>query len=84
MARFLILFGVVLIVVGLLVHQVTALHDALSSPLLTGCMLPVTGAMLLWVTRCPPGQVDYTEMSYRQALVIGVCQAVVKVAMIFV
>jgi len=48
----------------------------LNSPLLAGAMLPFTGIMLLWAMRREPGTVDYTEMTYRQALCVGLAQAV--------
>lgn len=46
----------------------------LSSPLVAGLMLPVTGALLLWAARRPQGDVDYPEMSYGRALVVGLFQ----------
>ncbi len=47
----------------------------LVSPLLAGCMFPITGIMLLWAARRKPGETDYLEMGYGHALVIGVAQA---------
>lgn len=64
------------VVVGLPVHQIAALHAWIENPLLAGCMLPLTGLMLLWGGRQPEGPTDYREMSYRQALLIGLAQAV--------
>lgn len=46
----------------------------LESPLVAGCLLPVTGVMLLWSTRLPPGERQYDELSYRTAFLIGVFQ----------
>lgn len=51
------------------------LKDWLESPLLAGVMLVLTGVMLLWASRQPPGQTAYQEMTYRQAFVIGLFQA---------
>jgi undecaprenyl-diphosphatase len=45
------------------------------SPLLAGLMLPVTGAALLWSSRQPAGSTEYNAMSWRDSLVIGICQA---------
>lgn len=51
------------------------MEQALASPLLAGIMLPVTGVLLLWAGRQTPGETAYPQMSYRQALLIGVAQA---------
>ena len=48
----------------------------LDNPLLAGCMLPVTGLLLLWAARRPLGELDYTDLTYGKALVIGLFQAV--------
>ena len=48
----------------------------LDNPLLAGCMLPVTGLLLLWAARRPLGDVDYTDLTYRKVLLIGAFQAV--------
>ena len=48
----------------------------LDDPLLAGCMLPVTGLLLLWAARRPVGDLDYTRLTYGKALVIGLFQAV--------
>jgi undecaprenyl-diphosphatase len=47
----------------------------LQSELLAGLMLPVTGLALLWAMRQKPGTREYRELTWRDALVIGVCQA---------
>lgn len=47
----------------------------LSDPLLAGCMLPVTGAVLLWASRHSQGKIDYRDMTWRDALLIGCAQA---------
>ena len=49
--------------------------ETLESALLAGLMFPVTGAMLLWASRLPPGDRKYTELSYGQSLVVGLFQA---------
>lgn len=48
----------------------------LESPLLAGCMLPVTGLMLLIIPRIPRQDQSYTQISYKQALLIGFAQAI--------
>jgi len=62
--------------VGLPLHEIESLKGLLTSPLLTGWMLMVTGAMLLFGSRRPAGELDYTQLSYKKALTIGVVQAV--------
>ena len=47
----------------------------LQSELLAGLMLPVTGLALLWAMRQKAGAREYRELTWRDALVIGVCQA---------
>lgn len=63
------------VVLGLPLHEIHALRQWFSEPLLVGCLLPVTGALLLIGGRTAAGNVDYTQMTYRQALLIGCCQA---------
>ena len=60
-------------VVGLLLDKY--LEDYLVNPLLTGCLLPLNGLVLLWIDRKVQGEQSYETMSYRQAIVIGICQA---------
>ena len=60
-------------IVGLVIK--TQFSDVLNSPLLAGLMFPVTAASLLWIARRKPGEVDYTELTYKQALLIGSLQA---------
>jgi len=45
-------------------------------PIFTGCMLIVTGGMLIWASRFQSGKVSYVDMSYRQTFTIGLFQAV--------
>jgi len=47
----------------------------LQSELLAGLMLPVTGGALLWAMRQPLGTRDYRELTWREAILIGVFQA---------
>ena len=47
----------------------------LSSTILTGCMLIVTGIVLLWATQIRHGAARYQDMSYGKALLIGAAQA---------
>ncbi|HEX4148250.1 MAG TPA: undecaprenyl-diphosphate phosphatase [Pirellulales bacterium] len=63
------------VVLGLPLHEIHAFRQWFSDPLLVGCLLPVTGILLLASSRIKPGDVDYTQMTYRQALLIGCCQA---------
>ncbi len=67
-------------VVGVALHEwfkvSPSLKAGFTNPALTGLMLFVTGAGLLWSARHSSGQVDYTHMTYRQALCIGLAQAV--------
>jgi undecaprenyl-diphosphatase len=49
-------------------------ESILQSELLAGLMLPVTGGILLWAMRRPAGTRDCRELSWREALLIGVCQ----------
>jgi len=48
----------------------------LESPLLAGCMLPITGLFLLMIPRIPQQEQSYTEITYKQALLIGFAQAI--------
>lgn len=47
----------------------------LASTLLAGCMLPVTGALLWWSSRASVGETSYVDMTYRDAITIGMVQA---------
>ncbi|QDU03876.1 Undecaprenyl-diphosphatase [Gimesia chilikensis] len=47
----------------------------LESSLLAGCMLPITGLFLLMIPRIPQTDKSYTEITYKQALLIGFAQA---------
>lgn len=47
----------------------------LESPLLAGIMLPLTGLLLIWASRCPPGKTDYRQLNWKEALGIGFAQA---------
>ena len=49
--------------------------SVLANPLLTGCMLIVTGSVLLATPRFRRGKTEYREISYRQAFFIGLSQA---------
>lgn len=70
-----------LLIVGTLPAVVVGLgieltrKELIESALLAGLMLPVTGLLLLWAARRPPGTVPYPQMSWRSALVIGLGQA---------
>jgi len=50
-------------------------ESILANPLLAGCLLVVTGIMLLAAARCPSGKKEYRDISYRHALLIGLSQA---------
>ncbi|MBI2823581.1 MAG: undecaprenyl-diphosphate phosphatase [Planctomycetia bacterium] len=60
-------------IVGLLLKRY--FEKELTSLLVTGVLLPFNGLMLLWIGRKKPGDVPYQEMSYPQALFVGICQA---------
>ncbi|HVA47823.1 MAG TPA: undecaprenyl-diphosphate phosphatase [Pirellulales bacterium] len=62
------------VAVGLPLHEIEALRSWLESPLLAGCLLPVTGLILLLGGR-REGTIDYSQISYRQAFLIGLAQA---------
>ncbi len=48
----------------------------MANPLLAGCLLIVTGSLLLVTVRFPPGKTECRDISYRQAFLIGLSQAV--------
>lgn len=48
----------------------------LELPLIAGLMFPVTGAILLWMSRQPPGRAEYRDLTWRDSLLIGLSQAV--------
>lgn len=62
------------VVIGLTAKKFA--EPLLESPLLAGCMLPVTGLMLLMIPRIPRQEQSYTQISYKQALLIGFAQAI--------
>lgn len=47
----------------------------LESPMIAGLMFPITGVGLLWTTRARPGEITCSQLSYGQALAIGLAQA---------
>jgi len=49
--------------------------DWLADPLLAGCMLPLTGLLLLWSMRLPIGNTPYQHLGYGRVLLIGIAQA---------
>lgn len=63
------------VVIGLTVKL--CFDQWLESPLLAGCMLPITGCLLLWASiRGCGGDASYEQLSYRSALLIGLFQAI--------
>ena len=50
-------------------------QHVLESPLLAGCMFPLTAALLVWGSRQPEGTTSYRDLSYRGALGIGLLQS---------
>lgn len=48
----------------------------LENPWVAGAMFPVTGAALLFLSYRPAGHVEYPQMTFRQAIWIGLSQAV--------
>ena len=61
------------VVVGLIVK--TQFEHLLQSPLLAGCMLLFTAAILFYTARLDVGNQKYQDLSYRQAVGIGIAQA---------
>jgi undecaprenyl-diphosphatase len=59
--------------VGVLIKLVA--EDVVESPLLAGLMLPVTGLLVLWSSRRPPGTLNYAQLRWRDSIWIGICQA---------
>ncbi|MEX2172719.1 MAG: undecaprenyl-diphosphate phosphatase [Pirellulaceae bacterium] len=51
------------------------LEPVLQNRLLAGFMLPVSGLAILWSMRIKPGDREYRDLTWRDSLVIGVCQA---------
>ncbi len=47
----------------------------LENPLLAGCLLLLTGAILIWTSRQKVGEGTYREMNYGKTIGIGICQA---------
>jgi len=47
----------------------------LANPLLAGCLLPVTGLLLLWASHYCQGTLDYRQVDYGRALLMGMGQA---------
>ncbi|MHB1037640.1 MAG: undecaprenyl-diphosphate phosphatase [Pirellulales bacterium] len=70
-----------LLVVGTLPAVVSGLlleryfKNMLENPVAAGLGFFVTAAMLLWASRCPKGQRSYRDLTYRDALLIGLFQA---------
>jgi undecaprenyl-diphosphatase len=60
-------------IVGLLLDKYCEVW--LTDPLLTGLMLPLNGLLLFWIGRHKDGQGSYADLTYGQALLIGLCQA---------
>jgi undecaprenyl-diphosphatase len=61
------------VVVGVPVEQHA--EHLLEDPLLTGFMFLLTGGLLIWSGRHSEGTLDYEQLSYGQAILIGVFQA---------
>jgi undecaprenyl-diphosphatase len=49
--------------------------NILENPLLAGLMLPVTGLLCILAARCPQGDAQYRQLSWKNALLIGLAQA---------
>jgi undecaprenyl-diphosphatase len=48
----------------------------LANPLVAGCCFPITAGLLWWAMHRPEGHTDYTQLSVRDTLFIGVLQAI--------
>ncbi len=63
-----------IVVTGLIVkYQFGVVFE---EPIFTGCMLIVTGGILIWASRFQSGTVSYVDMTYRQAFTIGLFQGI--------
>lgn len=61
------------VIIGLPLHKFG--KEILGSALLAGCMLPITGALLLIAHRYRFNKQDYRDTTWRQTLLIGCAQA---------
>ncbi|MGH7140574.1 MAG: undecaprenyl-diphosphate phosphatase [Pirellulales bacterium] len=64
------------IVVGLPLHEIDRFRSYLENPFLAGCLLPTSGILLLWAARRDEGTTGYSQISYRQAFLIGIAQSI--------
>lgn len=55
--------------------KIFAESEILENPLLAGCLLPVTGIILIWGARYRESRGEYNELSYARAFCIGLIQA---------
>ncbi|MCA9122749.1 MAG: undecaprenyl-diphosphate phosphatase [Planctomycetaceae bacterium] len=55
--------------------KLSGIDTFLSSPLLAGCMLPVTGLILIWASRHASGHDECKQLSKTNAALIGLSQA---------
>lgn len=55
--------------------KLTGADALLSSPLLAGCLLPVTGLILIWASHHASGHDECKSLSYTNAALIGASQA---------
>jgi undecaprenyl-diphosphatase len=49
--------------------------EVLESPLVAGCMFPVTALLLWWGSRQAHGTTHYSQLSYPRAVIVGCLQA---------
>ena len=66
--------AVVVVLIGKILFERT-FEPMLESPLLAGLMLPVTGGALIWSLRQVRGNREYRELTWFDALLIGIAQA---------
>ncbi len=69
----LVLATIPAVIVGVPIKEFA--ENVLSDPLLAGCLLVATGLMLLVASRLTPGTIDCRDISSRQALLMGLSQA---------
>lgn len=62
------------VVIGLGI-KATGIDAMLSSPLLAGCLLPVTGLILIWASRRAAGAAECRDLKPKAAAIIGLTQA---------
>ena len=71
----LLIFGTLPVVVIGLPLKMFAEHW-LENPFLAGCLLPITGLILIWASRRKPGEQLYQDLTWGKTLLIGTSEAI--------